>query len=66
MNLFTLINRENEPRAHELQHTFACPTVKDLRKIIKMNSVRDFPINFEDIKLAEALYGPAVPSIKEK
>jgi len=44
--------------------TLACPSVKDLKKIIKMNSVQDCPVTLEDIKLTEAIYGPNMPSLE--
>ena len=49
-----------------MRQTLACPSVKDLKKIIKMNSVQDCPVTLEEIKLAEAIYGPDVPSLKGK
>jgi len=53
-------------RACELFHMWACPTVQDLKKIIKMNSVQDCHVTLEDIKLVEAIYGPDLPSLKGK
>ena len=43
-----------------------CPTVGDLKKIIKMNSIRDCPVMVSDVELAEQIYGPDVASLKGK
>ena len=36
------------------------------KEIIKINSVQDCPVTLEDIKFAEAIYGPDMPSLKGK
>ena len=47
-------------------HTLACPTVGDLKKIIKSNTIQDCPVTTQDVDIAEQIYGPDVPSLKGK
>ena len=57
---------ERAKRARELLHTLGCPSVADLKKIIKMNSINDCPVTVDDVNLAEKIYGPDVASLKGK
>jgi hypothetical protein len=44
-----------------------CPTVVgDLKKIIKMNSIKDFLVTVSVVDLSETIYGPDVASLKGK
>jgi len=53
-------------RARVLMHTLGCPSVADLKRIIKLNDIKDCPVTVEDIILAEKIFGPDVASIKGK
>ena len=53
-------------RAHKLMHALGCPSNANLKQIIKMNSIKNFPVTTEDIDLTEKVYGPDVASLKGK
>ena len=53
-------------RARELLHSLGCPSVADLKKIIKMNSIQNCPVTVDDVNLAEQIYGPDVATLKGK
>jgi hypothetical protein len=53
-------------RAHKLLHALGCPFIVDLKRIIKMNSIKNCPVTTEDLDLAEKIYGPFVVSLKGK
>ncbi|KAG7342126.1 hypothetical protein IV203_007218 [Nitzschia inconspicua] len=57
---------EKAKRARELLHTLGFPSVADLKKIVKMNSIKDCPVTVDDVNLAERIYGPDVATIKGK
>ena len=63
---YTDRQQERAKRARELLHTLGCPSVADLKRIIKMNSINDCPVTVDDVNLAEKIYGPDVPSLKGK
>ena len=58
--------RRSAERAQELMHTLGCPSVADLKGIIKMNAIKDCPVTVDDIILAEKIFGPDVASLKGK
>ena len=53
-------------RARELLHTLGCPSISDLKRVIKMNSIQECPVTIEDIERAAQIFGPDVPSLKGK
>ena len=52
--------------AQDLLHAVGCPSVADLKNILKMNSIANCPITLDDIDIAEEIYGPDVASLKGK
>jgi len=56
----------HDKRTQELMHTLGCPSVADLKHIIKMNAIKDCPVTVDDIILAEKIFGPDVASLKGK
>ena len=53
-------------KARDLLHSIGCPSVDDLKNIIKMNSIQNNPVTQEDVDLAEKIFGPDVASLKGK
>jgi hypothetical protein len=53
-------------KARMLLHTLGCPTIQDLKAIIRMNTIANCPVTINDIDLAEKIYGKDVASIKGK
>ena len=53
-------------RARDLLHAIGCPSVADLKKVLKMNSISNCPVTEEDVQLAEKVFGPDVGSLKGK
>jgi len=47
-------------------HALGCPSIADLKRIIKMNFINNCPVTTEDIDLSERIYGPDVASLKGK
>ena len=52
--------------ARNLLHATGCPSVADLKNILKMNSIANCPITLDDVDIAEQIYGPDVASLKGK
>jgi hypothetical protein len=44
---------ERAKRARQLLQSLGFPSVSDLKKILRMNAIRDNPVTTEDIELAE-------------
>eukprot|EP00980_Cylindrotheca_fusiformis_P012484 scaffold3071_cov84-Cylindrotheca_fusiformis.AAC.2 len=42
------------------------PTVDNLKMLIRQNLVKNCPITIDDVKLAEKIFGPDIPTIKGK
>jgi len=49
-----------------LLHATGCPSVADLKKILKMNGIANCPITLDDVDIAEKICGPDVASLKGK
>jgi hypothetical protein len=52
--------------ARDLLHAVGCPSVADLKCILKMNGIANCPITLDDVDIAEEIYGPDVASLKGK
>ena len=52
--------------ARDLLHATGCPSVTDLKNILKMNSIANCPITLDDVDITEKIYGPDVASLKGK
>lgn len=53
-------------RARNLLYALGCPTIRDLKNIIKMNSIMNNPVTVQDVDLAVQIFGLDVPSAKGK
>jgi len=49
-----------------LLHATGCPSVADLKTILKMNGIANCPITLDDVDIAEKIHGPDVASLKGK
>ena len=52
--------------ARDLLHATGCPSVADLKTILKMNGIANCPITLDDVNIAEKICGPDVASLKGK
>ena len=52
-------------KARELLHALGSPTVADLKKAIKIG-IKNSPVTFEDVIIAEKIFGQDVGSLKGK
>ena len=53
-------------RACELLHALGCPYIADLKRIININSIKNFPVTTEECDLTNKIYGRDVASLKGK
>ena len=53
-------------KARKFMHDMSAPSYKDLRKVIRMNHIKNCPVSIEDIGLAERIFGKDVPVLKGK
>jgi hypothetical protein len=53
-------------RARNLARTLGCPSDEDLKKILKMNTIKECPVVEEDIILAEKIFGKDIAVLKGK
>jgi hypothetical protein len=65
-SFFTDRQIERATRARTLLHTLGCPTLKDLKAIIRMNSIQNCPVTSSDLDLAEKIFGKDIATIKGK
>ena len=63
---YTKRQRDNAKKACELYHALGTPSIDDFKVIIHMNLIKDNPVMLDDIKIAEAIYGPNIGSLKGK
>ena len=47
-------------RTRELLNRMGCPSISDLKYVIKMNSLKNCPVTTNDIELTKRIYGPDV------
>jgi hypothetical protein len=65
-SFYTTREVERAKKARMLLHTLGCPTIQDLKAIIRMNTIANCPVTINDIDLAEKIYGKDIASIKGK
>lgn len=53
-------------RARDLSRALGCPSDEDLKKILKMNFIKDCPVIEEDVDLAEKIFGKDIAVLKGK
>jgi Reverse transcriptase (RNA-dependent DNA polymerase) len=64
--MFTNRQIQKAKVARQLYHSLGTPSVKDFKTIIITNSIKNLPVTLEDIKTAEAIYGPDIGALKGK
>jgi hypothetical protein len=52
-------------RARKLYHAIGCPTIENLKHIIRMNLIRNCPVTTEDINNAERIWGADIGALKK-
>ena len=52
--------------ARDLLHATGCPSVADLKTVLKMSGIANCPITLDDVDIAEQIFGPDVASLKGK
>lgn len=63
---FTLRQFERAKLVRKLYHIVGTPTVENFKSLIRMNAILDCPITAKDVKIAEAIFGPAIAALKGK
>ena len=63
---FTPRQFENVKRARRLHHIMGRPTPENLKALIKMNAIKDCPVQMEDVDIAVKIFGPDIGSLKGK
>ena len=58
--------KERAKQARILYHSLGCPSMNDLKAIVKMNSIKNNPVTLDDIKIAQHIYGPDIATVKGK
>ena len=53
-------------KAWDLRAKLGFPSTPDYKNIVQGGLIQNCPINVEDIKRADSIYGPDVPSLKGK
>ena len=63
---FTICQVSQAKRARELLHVMHCPSIADLKWIIKMNSIKNCPVTTEDIDLTKKIWRTWCSILKEQ
>ena len=53
-------------QARNLLHALGSPSIEDLKRAILTNQIKDNPATAEDVRLAEAIFGPDLGALKGK
>ena len=57
---------ERAKLARNLLHAIGCPSINDLKAVVRMNAIKNNPVTLEDINLAEAIFGKDLATLKGK
>ena len=63
---FTAKQFERAKMARRIYHMMGAPTIAHLAKLIQTNMIRNNPLTMEDVKLAQAIFGEDVATLKGK
>ena len=63
---FTQRQFEKAKAARELYHNLGSPTIENFKALLRMNTIKNNPITLEDVNNAEAIFGPAMSTLKGK
>ena len=63
---FTKDEVNGAKRARKLYHAIGCPTIQNLKHIIRMNLIRNCPVTTEDVNNAEKIWGADIGALKGK
>jgi hypothetical protein len=53
---------ETAKKAKSLLHSLGCPSVNDLKNILRLNMIADCPVKIQDVILAEKFMDPILPA----
>ena len=57
---------ESAKKCHKLLHDLSAPSYDDLRKLLRMNLLKNCPVTHEDVVLAKKSFGKYVAVLKGK
>jgi hypothetical protein len=57
---------DGERQARKLYHAIGCPTIENLKHIIRMNLIRNCPVTTENINNTERIWGADIGALKGK
>jgi hypothetical protein len=57
---------ENAKRARQLYHIMGCPTVENLKHILRQNIIKNCPVTAEEVNIAEKIFGGDIGTLKGK
>jgi hypothetical protein len=66
MKLFTKRQIDDAKRARKFYHIVGCPTIENLKHLLRQNLVKNCPITPADLDVAEKIYGPDIGKLKGK
>ena len=55
---------ERAKAARSLYHTLGCPTIENLKHILRQRIITNCPVTIEDVNIAADIYGPDVGTLK--
>jgi hypothetical protein len=53
-------------KARNLYHNLGCPTVENMKSLLRSNAIQDCPVTAEHVTNAEAIFGPDIGTLKGK
>ena len=57
---------ERAKKARALCHSLGCPTIENLKHILRQRIITNCPVTIEDVNIATDIYGPDVGTLKGK
>ena len=63
---FTKLQHDRARVARAFYHSVGCPTLTNLKLIIRQNIIKNCPVTVEDVDVAELIFGPDLGTLKGK